>query len=206
MKIFDILPTTLRDRMRIRLNQSPTTPIANWDTSSPIDLPQPDVEAIRQMIVERVAAHAAAGSLDDAYGDLLDRIINPVCRRWSELTKSAHEEQLKVWKFLEFQGSEHSVRLGQQLARLDIELARHQDAEARVWSSFDGTEQQSAAATEPAARNPLPLPAVPIAQLPHPYRPADISAPEPTPPSAGKHDPESEPRQDEPPTPLIHSA
>lgn len=204
MKIFDILPTTLRDRMRIRLNQSPTTPIANWDTSSPIDLPQPDVDAVRRMIVERVAAHAAAGSLDDAHGDVLDRIINPACRQWSELTKSAHEEQLRIWKLLEFQGSQHSVQLGQQLARLDIELTRHQTAEARVWATFDGAEQRSAGSTEPTARTPLPMPAVPIAQLPYPYRPDDSSAPAPAP--AGKHDPESEPGQDEPPTPLIHSA
>ncbi|MGV9748313.1 hypothetical protein ACWDTG_25920 [Rhodococcus zopfii] len=176
MAIYDILPTSFKDRIRIWLNRSPTTPIANWDTLSPISLPQPDVDTVQAMIVERVAAHAQAGSLDDAHGDLLDRIIHPRCRTWSEQTRIAYEEQLRVWDYLEEQGTEHSIDLGHKLARLNIDLARHQGIEDRLWAELGTDRKPTATAAELAGGEPLPLPAVPTAQLPHPYH-----APEPEP-------------------------
>lgn len=201
MTIFDILPTTVRDRLRIWFNRSPVTPIANWDTNHPVDLPRPDTETVRHMVVERVAAHAAAGSLDDAHGDLLDRVIRPVCRQWSEQTRHAYEEQLRVWAFLEEQGTQHSLELGQRLARLNVELGRHQMFEDRVWAELaigDPSDAGAAArvATDLAVTDPLPQPPVPTAQLPHPYRSVPLSADNTTAPDFDA----------EPPTPKIHSA
>lgn len=198
MAIYDILPTTLRDRFRIWLNRSPVTPIINWDTLSPVDLPQPDTDAVRQMIVERVAAHASADSLDDAYGDLLDRLIRPTCRRWSDQTGLAYEEQLRVWAFLEEQGTQHSLALGQQLARLNIELARHQVIEDQVWADLMGSNSSSLpTAAKLAVTDPLPPPPVPTAQLPYPYRPLPITS--------TRNDSNGDGDGGEPGTPLIHS-
>lgn len=199
MAIYDILPTTFSDRIRRRLNRSPVTPIANWDTLNPIDLPRPDADAVRRMIVERVAAHASAGSLDDAHGDLLDRVIRPICRQWSEQTRHAYEEQLRVWAFLEEQGTQHSLELGQRLARLNVDLARHQMIEDRVWAELATEDDPADRLTRPtadlAATDPLPLPAVPIVNLPPHLNSPTLQH------NAGAR----EDVDDDPPAPMIHS-
>ncbi|MGW4364501.1 hypothetical protein ACWEKT_02555 [Nocardia takedensis] len=108
------------------------------------------------MIRERVAAHAAAGSLDEAHGDVLDRLIHSICRQWAEDARHAYEEQLRLWSYLEEQGTAHSIEKGQRLARLNIRLGRYQDAERRVWARF-GDERTDEHA------DPLPAPVIPLA-------------------------------------------
>lgn len=137
MTIHQIIPSGLRDRLRSRLHRSPVTQIANWDTLTPLDLPQPDIDQAKAKIAERIQAHEQAGSLDDAYGDILDRLIRPLCRRWAQDTAEAYRKQLTVWDYIEDQGTEHNIALGLELSRLNDESARHQKQLEEAWSNFE---------------------------------------------------------------------
>lgn len=173
MPSIEMLPTNLRDRLRIRFNRTPVTPIANWDSLAPVDLPQPDIDSAKAMILDRLNAHDRAGSLDDAYGDILDRLLRPLCRRWVQDTTRAYRKQLTTLDLLEDQGTEHHIRLGQQLARLDDDLARHQSQLAAAWRdctreiSHDGqvhdltNRSRPPAGTKSQGSSPLPPAAVP---------------------------------------------
>lgn len=100
---------------------------------------EPPVDALRKLIIERIGAHAAAHSLDEARGVVMDRIIGPTCGIWAADARGAYERQMREWNVIENAVAAklavheaRSVRLGDELTETQGRYDRLRGAATEV--------------------------------------------------------------------------
>lgn len=172
-------PTTFGQWLCVTFHRHPVTFIPHWDAIEPLDPPTIDVAATWRELSELIDRMAAAGALDDAHGDLVDRLVAPITDRWRLEVRQQHLERLRVIELLEAQGDQHRTRVGHHLSGLRGELDRLTDLHTTTWNSLVGrapgtSPKQSGAAQalpEPL-RPPTPLPTADADETPAIHRAA----------------------------------
>lgn len=163
-------PTTPAQWFCATFHRHPVTFIPHWDAIEPVEGPVIEVEATWRDLADQIDRMAAAGALDDAHGDLVDRLVAPIAEGWRIDVRQIQEQQ-RILSLLEEQGEAHLARLGHRIAALRRDLEQLTDLYTSTWDSLVGRP----AGTSAAPPQPRTLPA-PIGR---PDVPATSPAPEP---------------------------
>lgn len=147
-------PTTFAQWWCTTFHRHPVTFIPHWDTIDPPEMPVIDVDAAWRDLAEQIDRLAAAGALDDAHGDLVDRLIAPIAAGWRIRVDQRQKEPRLVLALLEEQGEEHRTRLGRRLNELRKTLDGLTDLYHSTWDSLVGLP----AGTSTAPPRPQTLP------------------------------------------------
>lgn len=151
-------PKSLVERLCATFHRRPVTAIPHWDALEPLDPPVIDVDATWQELAAQIDRLAAAGALDDAHGDLVDRLVEPISHRWSLALTYQHQERLRVIDRLTGQGVEHQIRLGHRLDRLRRDYQRYSSLFEATWHTLAGTDAATSGSTSSRTRElPAPL-------------------------------------------------
>lgn len=146
-------PVNLHERLCQWFHRAPQTPIPHWDAVVPPDLILPDAAALRADIEARV--DRLAGVIDDAHGDLVDRIVEEILQQEHAALAVQHEQRLDLLSRIEEQGITHATRIGRQVRDLRIEQDRHMGLFEQAWYELSGDTPPASAPADGALADPL---------------------------------------------------
>lgn len=102
------------------------TPVPDWDAVELGGLPEYDVDEARADALRRVEQHLAMPSIDEAHGDVVDRLVRAVTDGWRRALHAAYVARHQELEMRRLQGVEHRTYLDGRLAAL---IARRAEAE-----------------------------------------------------------------------------
>lgn len=146
-------PVNLRERLCQWFHRAPQTPIPHWDAIVPPDLILPDAAALRADIEARV--DRLAGVIDDAHGDLVDRVAEAILQQEHAVLAVQHEQRLDLLARIEEQGIAHATRIGRQVRDLRIEQDRLMGLFEQAWYELSGDTPPASAPADRVLADPL---------------------------------------------------
>lgn len=149
-------PHTLGQRLHAWLHREPVSAVPHWDTVTAPALPTFDVEAEWVHLEAYIHRLADAGALDEAHGDLLDRVITHRVAAVRARLETAHSRRRQILALPELQAHQHLVELGGQVRDLRAEYASHRERRDHAWIELSGVAPAELSAELPVQADPLP--------------------------------------------------
>ena len=112
----------------------PVTRIPQWDVPDFTDWPAPDMNAARERAIQLVEAHIAARSLDEAHGDVVDRIVHSFTNAWRMDLYQVYVDRHQALEEAQLQGRQH-------LAALELRVRRDERRRATAAAVRDGAQR-----------------------------------------------------------------